>query len=195
MAQDPRIDAYIAKAAPFAQPILTHLRSLVHAAVPGLDETIKWGMPHFVHNGKNLAGLAAFKAHTAFVIHGEGRQGDAMGQYGKIASLDDLPDVAVLTAKLRATAARIDQAGLASTRKPSPKAAKTEIAMPDDLAAALAASEGLRASFDALPPGARREYLAWIISAKRPETRVKRLVIACEQVAAGKKLNWKYEAC
>jgi uncharacterized protein YdeI (YjbR/CyaY-like superfamily) len=195
LAQDPRIDAYIAKAAPFAQPILTHLRELVHAAVPRLEETIKWGMPHFVHNGKNLAGLAAFKAHTAFVIHGEGRQGDAMGQYGKIASLEDLPDAAELTAKLRAAAAAIDQAGSAPKRKSVAKAPKSAVPMPDDLAAALAATAGLRAIFDGFPPGAQREYLEWIVAAKRPETRARRIVTTCDQVAAGKKLNWRYEAC
>lgn len=195
MATDPRIDAYIAKAAPFAQPILTHLRQLVHATVPGLDEAIKWGMPHFVYKGKNLAGLAAFKAHTAFVIHGDGRQGDAMGQYGKIASMDDLPADADLAAKLLDASSRIDQDGTAIKTKPAPKAPKAEIAIPDDLAAALAAMQGVRERFEAFPPGARREYLEWIVSAKRPETRAKRIVTTCEQVAEGKKLNWKYENC
>lgn len=195
MATDPRIDAYIAKAAPFAQPILTHLRQLVHATVPGLDEAIKWGMPHFVYKGKNLAGLAAFKAHTAFVVHGDGRQGDAMGQYGKIASLADLPADTVLADKLLDAVSRIDQDGTAIKPKPAPKAPKAEIAMPDDLAAALAAMQGVRERFDAFPPGARREYLEWIVSAKRPETRAKRIVTTCEQVAEGKKLNWKYENC
>jgi len=195
MATDPRIDAYIAKAAPFAQPILTHLRQLVHATVPGLDEAIKWGMPHFVYKGKNLAGLAAFKAHTAFVVHGDGRQGDAMGQYGKIASLADLPADSVLADKLLDAVARIDQDGTAIKPKAVPKAPKAEIAMPDDLAAALDAMQGVRERFDAFPPGARREYLEWIVSAKRPETRAKRIVTTCEQVAEGKKLNWKYENC
>src|SRR5262245_10032936 len=102
MTPDPRIDAYIAKAAPFAQPILTHLRALIHAAVPGLDETLKWGMPHFTLGGKNLAGLTAFKAHTALVLHGEGRvnakDDEGMGGYGKIRSLADLPPDAEITA-------------------------------------------------------------------------------------------------
>jgi uncharacterized protein YdeI (YjbR/CyaY-like superfamily) len=195
MTKDERIDAYIAKAAPFAQPILIHLRQLVHATVPGLDETIKWGMPHFVYKGKNLAGLAAFKAHTAFVVHGDGRQGDAMGQYGKIASLGDLPSDADLAAKLLDAVTRIDQDGTAIKPKAAPKAPKAEIAMPDDLAAALDAMQGVRERFDAFPPGARREYLEWIVSAKRPETRAKRIATTCEQVAEGKKLNWKYENC
>src|SRR5690349_8887353 len=108
---DPRIDAYIAKAAPFAQPILTHLRALGHRALPEAEEGIKWGMPHFMVGGKNVAGLAAFKAHCAFVIHGEGRQGadegEGMGAYGKIADLSDLPADAQLETKVRDAAQRV----------------------------------------------------------------------------------------
>ncbi len=93
MKTDPRIDDYIAKAAPFARPILTRLREIVHAALPQAEETIKWSVPHFTVAGKNVAGMAAFKAHCSFAIHGEGRQGgDAgMGQYGKMASLAEIP--------------------------------------------------------------------------------------------------------
>ena len=195
MAQDPRIDAYIAKAQPFAQPVLTHLRALVHKALPGIDETIKWGMPHFVYKGKNLAGLAAFKAHAAFVIHGDGRQGDAMGQYGKIASLADLLSDKDLTAKLHEARARVDSSGTALKPKAAPKPPKAEIGMPDDFAAELAKLQGARERFDGWAPSHRREYLEWITEAKRPETRAKRIAQAGEWIAEGKKRNWKYESC
>ena len=194
-ATDPRIDAYIAKAAPFAQPILSHVRALVHTTIPGLEETLKWSMPHFVYKGKNLAGLAAFKAHAAVMIHGDGRQGDAMGQFGKIAALADLPSDKELAAKLLEAKARIDTEGTALKPKTAPKALKAEIATPDDFAEALAAMQGVRARFDGMPPSCRREYLEWITDAKRPETRAKRIATTCEQVAEGKKLNWKYENC
>ncbi|MFM5953359.1 MAG: YdeI/OmpD-associated family protein [Novosphingobium sp.] len=193
MASNPKIDAYIEKAAPFAQPILRHVRALVHATIPDLDEAVKWGMPHFTYKGKNLAGFAAFKAHAAVMIHGDGRQGDAMGQFGKIASLDDLPSDRDLAAKLQEARARIDYAGTALKPKAVPKAPKAEIPMPDDFAAALAAMQGVRDRFDAMPPGARREYLEWIVEAKRPETRATRIATAAEWIAEGKKRNWKYE--
>jgi uncharacterized protein YdeI (YjbR/CyaY-like superfamily) len=192
---DPRIDAYIAKAAPFAQPILNHLRGVVHATVDGLEETLKWGMPHFVYKGKNLAGFAAFKAHAAFVLHGEGRQGEGMGGYGKIGSIDELPADAVLRQAILDTRERIDTEGTAQKRKAKPSAPKADVLMPEDFAAALAAMQGVRERFDAFPPGARREYLEWIVGAKRAETRAARIAKACEQVAEGKKLNWKYENC
>jgi uncharacterized protein YdeI (YjbR/CyaY-like superfamily) len=195
MALDPRIDAYIAKAQPFAQPILKHLRALVHKALPEADETIKWGMPHFAYKGKNLAGIAAFKAHTAFVIHGDGRQGDAMGQYGKIAAMSDLPSDAELTAKLHEAKARVDTGGTAMKRNAAAKAPKGEIEMPDDFAAELAKLQGARERFDGWAPSHRRDYLEWITEAKRPETRAKRIAQAGTWIAEGKKRNWKYENC
>ena len=195
MARDQRIDGYIAKAAPFAQPILSHLRDLVHGRIDGLEETLKWGMPHFIYKGKNLAGMAAFKAHATFTIHGDGRQGDAMGQFGKLASLADLAADDALTAKLLAAKARIDTAGTALKPKAALKAPRPEIPLPDDFAAALAAKQGSRATFDGFATSHRREYLEWITEAKRPETRAKRIAQAAEWISEGKKRNWKYEGC
>ena len=63
---DPRIDAYLARAAAFAQPLLSRLREDVHAACPEVVETIKWSRPHFLLDGKLLCGMSAFKAHCAF---------------------------------------------------------------------------------------------------------------------------------
>lgn len=195
MAGDPRIDAYIEQAAPFARPILEHLRALVHAALPGAKETIKWSMPHFMIGGKNVAGMAAFKAHCAFVIHGEGRQGDAMGQYGKVAALPDLPSDAELTATLREVAARIAVKGTATPKGPGSRAPKAEIPVPGDLVEALGAVPAAAETFAAFAPSHRREYLEWITEAKRPETRAKRIAQAAQWLAEGKKRNWKYENC
>lgn len=189
---DPRIDAFIASAAPFAQPILAHLRALVHDALPDCVETIKWGMPHFTVGGKNMAGMAAFKAHCAFVIHGDGRQGDAMGQFGKITTLADLPSVAALTEKLHAARERTASGTKRSRARPAPKA---DIPVPDDFAAALAATPDAEAHFATFTPGYRREYLEWITEAKAATTRARRIAQAVDWIAAGKKRNWKYERC
>lgn len=190
MPRDPRIDEYIAKAPPFARPILSHLRALVHQAIPDFDETIKWRMPHFTVKGKNLAGMAAFKAHAAFMIHSEGRQGEAMGQFGKLTKLADLPDDAVLSAKLQAARERLKSA----IKKPrDPAKPKPEITLPADFAAAL--SPAARSHFDRFSPAQRREYLTWITEAKRPETRTRRITEASEWLTEGKKRNWKYESC
>jgi len=194
MARDPRIDAYIEKSAAFARPILAHVRDLVHATVPNVGEAVKWGMPHFTHKGKNIAGMAAFKAHCAVMVHGEGRQGEGggMGSYGKIASLEDLPGDTELAAKLRAARERIETAGTAikrpASRKPGP-----ELPVPQDFAAALRDAPAAKASFDAFPPSQRREYLEWVTEAKQDATRAKRLATSIEWLAEGKRRNWKYE--
>lgn len=194
MASDPRVDAFIAKAAPFAQPILTHFRALVHQAEPAAVETIKWGMPHFTLDGRILAGMAAFKAHAALIVEGAGERhgmgGGGMGHYGKIRSMDEMPDDTELLALLQAYAAKL-RSGEKKLKVARP--AKPETPMQDDLAAAL--SPAGRAALDAMAPSHRREYLEWIVEAKRPETRAKRVAQAAEWLAEGKKRNWKYENC
>ncbi len=200
MERDPRIDRKIAAAAAFARPILEHLRALVHRTVPEAGEAIKWGMPHFTYKGKNIAGMAAFKAHCAFMIHGEGRQGaeeggsEGMGSFGKIISLDDLPSDAVLAEKLRAAKARIDVEGTAMKRAAATKPKEPRrIEMPDDVGAALAANSAATQYWEGLAPSHRYEYLDWITEAKREETRAKRIGQALEWLAEGKRRNWKYE--
>ena len=199
MARDPRIDAYIERAAPFAQPILQHVRVLVHEACPAVEETIKWGMPTFVHAGAILCGMAAFKQHASFgfwkhaLVVGEGEPRDGMGSYGKMASLKDLPPKKTMIAHIR-KAMRLNEDGVKTpaTRKSAPKPPPQT---PDDLAAALAKNEVAQTTFDAFPPGCRREYIEWIVEAKREETRAKRLAQAVEWLAEGKRRNWKYENC
>jgi uncharacterized protein YdeI (YjbR/CyaY-like superfamily) len=194
MTTDPRIDDFIVKAAPFAQPILKQFRAVVHVAVPEAVETIKWGMPHFTMNGKILAGMAAFKAHAALMVEGAGErrgmEGGGMGNYGKLKSIDEMPADAELTELLQTRAANIRSGAKVAKPKPAPKA---EISAPEDFLAALTAKG--RETFDAFAPSHRREYLEWIVEAKRPETRAKRIAQAAEWLATGKKRNWKYEDC
>ena len=195
MSTDPRIDSYISKAPEFAQPILTYLRDLVHKTVPDAGEDIKWGMPCLTYKGKNLAGMAAFKAHCSFGVHGDGRAIEGMGQYGKMSSMDDMPSDATIVTALLAAKDRIDSTGTALKIGSKPKVAKPEIPVPDDFAAELAKAQGAREMFDSWAPSHRREYLEWITEAKRPETRAKRIAQAGEWIAVGKKRNWKYEDC
>lgn len=120
---DPRVDAYIAQAAPFAQPVLERLRADVHAACPDVHEAIKWSMPFFMHGGRNLAHMAAFKAHCAFgfelgrAVVDLGREAQAMGQFGRITSLADLPTSAEVRRLVKKAAALID-AGVRAPRAP-----------------------------------------------------------------------------
>lgn len=195
---DPRIDAYLANAAPFAQPILTHLRALVHRACPEVTETIKWSMPFFEHHGL-LCSMAAFKAHCAFGFHhqdmdrllaADGARGDdAMGSLGRLGVLSDLPSDATLLRYIR-RAAKLNESGAA--RRPAQKA-KPALPDPADLTAALKKKSAARAAWAKFPPGHRRESIEWITDAKRPETRAKRLATTLEWLAEGKPRNWKYQ--
>jgi len=196
MTRDPRIDGYIGKQAEFARPILAWLRERVHAACPDAEETIKWSHPFFTYRGRPLANMAAFKAHAAFGFWDRsdktGKEGEAMGQLGRIASLDDLPAAAEVEAQVKAAVARMD-AGVKPIR--AVRAPRPELPVPPELAEALAGDPAASATFDAFPPGCRREYCEWIGEAKRPETRARRAAEAVAWMRDGKRRNWKYEAC
>ena len=197
MNRDPRVDAYIAARQPFAQPILIHLRELVHAHAPGAEETLKWGVPHFTLGGQNLAGMAAFKEHATFgfwrdeEVTGSPRDTDAMGSMGRLAMLADLPSDEVMAAYI-AKAAALCVEGKAKRPAPKPKAA---LDLPDDLGAALGANAAAQGHWDAFSPGKRRDYIEWVLEAKREETRIKRIETIVAQVAEGKDRNWKYKSC
>ena len=200
MRKDPRVDAYVAKAAPFAQPILKTLRAAVHAACPDVEETVKWGMPAFVTDGRILCGMAAFKAHATFgfwhkgmqAVTGAGSTG-MIGALGRITSPADLPPAKTLRVWLR-KAVELNASGEPARPRPERKPAGA-VVVPADLAAALKKSPKAKAIFDGFPPGRRREYAEWITEAKREETRARRLATAVEWIAQGKARNWKYENC
>lgn len=194
--RDPRVDAYIAKSADFAQPILAYLRALVHEVCPDVQETLKWRMPTFLHEGRILCGLAAFKQHASFWfwrgmnLTDGWNDRNGMGAFGKLASLEDLPPKKELVAhltKAREFAAAGAKFVVAKKRapKPAPKA-------PDDFAAALKKDKKALAVYAGFSPSCKREYIDWIVEAKRAETRARRLAQAVEWIADGKQRNWKY---
>lgn len=198
MTTDPRVDAYIARSADFAKPILAHLRAIVHEACPETEETMKWSSPAFMYRGKILCSFAAFKAHATFgfwrgkEVLGEDAGMDAMGQFGRIASLDDLPEPVALKALIQKGMAVTD--GGPAPRQPK-HPSRQPIAMPDDLAEALAHNAEASATYDSFPPSAQYDYLEWVTEAKRPDTRAKRVAQSIEWLAEGKRRHWKYEAC
>ncbi|HEY9512274.1 MAG TPA: YdeI/OmpD-associated family protein [Rhodanobacter sp.] len=196
---DPRIDAYIAKSAEFARPLLEHLRERVHAACPEVEEGLKWSMPFFSYKGAPMCMMASFKQHCSFgfwlskEVTG-GSNEDGMGQFGKLATLQDLPPDKQLATYLKKAMA-LNEAGVKKTR---PKTiAKPAPLLPDDLAALLAQKKhaGARKTYGGFGPGAQREYVDWINEAKTDATRQKRIATTLEWLAEGKKRNWKYENC
>lgn len=195
----PGIDAYIARSAPFARPILKHLRAIVHAGCPDVEETLKWGHPSFDFKGI-LCGMAAFKAHATFgfwkyaLLIGDRKLGKsdekAMGQFGRITSIADLPDRTTLIALVRRAAALNEQ----GIRPPRPKRRPaTPPRTPVLLAAALRKSKKALATFQALSPSHKRDYIEWLTEAKGEDTRARRLATAIAWMAEGKHRNWKYD--
>jgi len=198
--KDPRVDAYIAKAAEFAQPILSHVRDLVHKACPEVEESIKWGMPSFGYHGI-LVQMAAFKAHCSVgfwkgsSVFGDdpiAQKREGMGSLGKLTSVKDLPSDREFTRYLKRAMEynlKHEAAPLPSVRK-----AKPALKTPVYLTAALSKNKKAREEFEAMAPSKRRDYIEWLEEAKTDETRAKRLKQTVEQVAEGKGRNWKYEA-
>ena len=196
--RDPRIDQYIDKSAPFAHAILRHLREVVHTACPTVEETMKWSFPHFMYQGM-LCSMASFKQHCAFGLwkgslileQGGDRARDAMGHFGRITSVDDLPSDEILTSYIH-TAMKLNEEGVQP-----PKARKTgskpELAVPEALMEALRGNEAALAAFEKFSPSNKREYADWIADAKSDATRQRRLEQAVEWIAEGKSRNWKYE--
>jgi uncharacterized protein YdeI (YjbR/CyaY-like superfamily) len=197
--RDKRVDAYISKSAEFAQPILRELREIVHEGCPEVEETIKWGMPSFTYKGI-LCGLASFKQHCAFhfwrgalIVDGmNNKSEDAMGQFGRITSMKDLPARKTLAAYVK-KAKELHDAGI--KLPPKPKAAKKELVVPSYFTAAVKKNKKALATFEGFPYSHKKEYVEWVTEAKTDETRNRRLATTVEWLAEGKSRNWKYAKC
>ncbi|WP_158885546.1 YdeI/OmpD-associated family protein [Rhodanobacter sp. L36] len=200
---DPRIDSYIEKSPAFAQPILRHLRDVVHATCPDVEESIKWSMPFFGYNGSSICMMAAFKQHVGFgfwlsrqVVGGDSADDskDGMGQFGKITSIKDLPSKKELAAYIKKATA-LNEAGV-KLRRPK-TAVKPPPVVPEALAASLRLKKHVasRTHYNAMSASMQREYVEWINQAKTDATRDKRIATTIEWLAEGKSRNWKYAKC
>ncbi len=203
--KSPAVDAYIAKSAVFARPILTHLRSLMHKAHPPIRETLKWGVPHFEHKGI-VAGMAAFKQHAAFGFWSQRLLKEKLGKDAerlfpknaergmggrKFRSLSELPPDALLIRAIKAAVA-LNEEGVRPKRELKKK---PPLKVPPYLTAALRKNAGAKKTFAGFTPSQRREYVKWLTDAKQAATRERRLATTIEWLAEGKRLNWKYQNC
>jgi len=200
VSKDKRIDAYIAKSKDFAKPILTRIRKVVHEACPDVVETVKWGMPHFDYKGM-MCGMASFNEHCTFGFWKAKLMNDydkkfetigetAMGHFGRITSMKDLPSDAIIKKYVK-EACRLNDEGLTVSR-PAPKA-KTPLKVPAYFKAALAKNKMAQMHFDEFSYSKKKDYVEWITEAKTEETRNKRMATSIEWLTEGKGRNWKYE--
>ncbi|MCB0430520.1 MAG: YdeI/OmpD-associated family protein [Flavobacteriales bacterium] len=197
---NPDVDHYIARSAPFAQLVLQHIRKLIHQACPEVEEKMKWSFPHFDYKGM-MCSMAAFKQHCAFTFWKgalledpnrvmDKKRSEAMGQFGRIALIDDLPEDAIVLGLIR-DAMRLNDEGI--KLPPKPKKPVNKVTVPDILRDALGKNKKAGAQFEALSAACQREYIQWITEAKREETRERRVKSAIEWISEGKHLNWKYQ--
>ena len=199
--KDKRIDAYIAKSQPFAQPIMKHLRELIHKACPDVTETIKWGMPSFDYKGL-LFGFAAFKQHCAggfwkskllqdsnnYLGERKNQGGEAMGNMGRITSLKDLPPDKAFIDFVKQHM-KLNEEGIKIEKK---TVTKKELIVPKELIVALSKNKKAKDTFDNFPTSQKREYTEWIDEAKTEATKNKRLATTIEWLTEGKIRQWKY---
>lgn len=209
MSTIPEVDDYIASCAEWARPILERFRNAARAASTRIEEEIKWGVPNFTHHGI-VANMAAFKNH---VTVGFWRAKDLSDPEGlltdskngamcgmKITSLEEVPPQRVLVAYFKEAMALNEKlaAGRAASRKSGKKKkASTKTArkldVPDWFTAALKKNRKARATFESFAWSYQRDYVQWLLEAKRETTRARRLETAIEWLAEGKHRNWKYE--
>ena len=198
---DKRVDAYIAKSADFAQPIMNHLRKLIHATCPDVEETMKWSFPHFDHKGM-MCSMAAFKQHCSFTFWKGSLMKDshkvmenvgetAMGQFGRITELKDLPSDKILIAYIK-EAAKLNEDGV---KLPAKSKAKKELVIPGYFMKSLKKNKRAMETFDSFSYSNKKEYVGWVTEAKTDTTREKRLATSVEWMAEGKIRNWKYVKC
>jgi uncharacterized protein YdeI (YjbR/CyaY-like superfamily) len=187
--KSPEVDAYIAKAAPFARPILEQIRAAFHKADPQIEESIKWGVPNFEHDGI-VGNMAAFKQHVNWGFWKASLMSGKTPLREKIADVSELPPEKKMLALIR-EAVQLNAGGVKAAR-PARKA-PAPVETPADLLAALKRDKRALAAFEAFPPSHKREYIQWIVEAKQEATRAKRIAQAVEWIAEGKSRNWKYE--
>jgi uncharacterized protein YdeI (YjbR/CyaY-like superfamily) len=202
--KDKKIDAYIAKSADFAKPILNHIRELVHKTCPTVEEKVKWGMPFFDYKGEMLCHIASFKQHAVMgfwkaslmkdpVLVENAKSETGMGHLGRITSLKEMPPDKKIIAWIK-EAMELNDKGikLPAKVKPTDKE-KKELTVPDYFTKALAKNKKAKQVFENFAYSHKKEYLAWITEAKTEETRNKRMETALEWMAEGKSRLWKYE--
>ncbi len=200
MNTDKRVDAYISKAPDFAQPILRYIRETVHEAVPEAEETMKWSMPFFEYKGI-LCGMSAFKKHCALVmwkskhiLPGGQKSAGAMGAFGRLTSVKDLPSKKVLIGYFN-KARHLNEEGIGSPIAARSKREKKDLVVPPHFLSALQKNKKAKATFEGFSYAKQKDYVEWVTEAKTDETRKKRLATSMEWLAEGKSRNWKYERC
>lgn len=197
--RSPAVDAYIRKSQPFARPILSRIRTIVHKQCPDVEECLKWGFPHFDYKG-GLCSMAAFKQHCAFGFWKhtllkdaekvlEVKDRTAMGHLGRITKMAELPSTKALGTLVK-QAVKLNEAGI---KQPRVIKKKSPLKVPAYFMAAVRKNKKALATFEKFSTSCQREYVEWVSEAKQAATRERRMATTVEWLAQGKQRNWKYQ--
>lgn len=194
------VDAYLAKMADFAKPILTHLREIIHTTCPEVEESIKWGTPHYSYKGDHLCMMAGFKQHCSFSLYkaelmkdpeiqDSVKTGKKFGYMDKVKAMSELPSKKVLVAYLK-EAMELNASG-AKKSKPVKEKPAVDVVAPKEFLEALKRNTQANAIFESKSPSFRKNYIIWMADAKTDETRRKRVEQSLEWIAEGKDRFWQ----
>lgn len=172
---------------------LTALRHLVLES--GLTEDLKWGMPCYTVNGKNILMVAAFKEYCSLsffkgslmedadnVLVSPGENSQAM-RYMKFTNLAEIVANQEQIKTYITEAITIEKTGKKVQFKKEPEP------MPDELLTAFEKYAGLKEAFEALTPGRQRAYILYFTQSKESKTRMNRIEKCREKILNGQGLN------
>ncbi|GAB4378624.1 MAG: YdeI family protein [Salibacteraceae bacterium] len=194
MKSSPTVDDYI-KQHPEYEEELRLLRSLLQKT--GLEECVKWGVPHYQLDNKTIIGMAAFKTYVGLWFH----QGVFLSDPDKVlinAQKDKTRGLRQMRFKhigeinSQQIARYIDEAIANHKAGKGIKPQKRKLVLPQELKDILLIDSKLRAKFEALTPGRQREYADYIGGAKQSETRIGRLKKCIPMIMEGVGLNDRY---
>lgn len=190
---NPKVDAFIGRADKW-QAEYKLMRQIVMDC--GLTEDLKWGVPCYTVNGKNVIIIHGFKEYCAFLFIKGALMQDLKGifiqqtenvqsaRHVRFTSVDEIEE---LTPTLKAyilEAVEVEKSDLKVEYKKT-----TEFPMAEEFKARLDKDPALQSAFNALTPGRQRAYLLFFSTPKQSQTRAARVDKSIPQILAGKGLN------
>jgi len=197
MSVEDRIQKYISEHKKFEE-VLSELRRILHKHP--FEETVKWGIPTYVYQKKNLVGIGGFKNHVGLWFFQGALLEDKQqllhnAQEGKTKGMRQIHfksvnqiNESILDQYLQETIEN-QEAG----RFVKINSASKEVILPEELKKKLAEDENLNICFQGLTPGRQREYASYISEAKREKTKADRLSKIMPMIKERKGLNDKYK--
>jgi uncharacterized protein YdeI (YjbR/CyaY-like superfamily) len=188
-----KVDAYLSKTEKWREEF-EELRKIILDC--DLSEELKWGVPCYSHNGKNIVLIHGFKEYCAVLFFKGALLKDAEGvlimqtenvQSARQIRFADVKEIIQLMAVLKSyirEAIAVEKAGLEVSFKKT-----DEFTVADEFQDMLNEKPALKSAFDALTPGRQRAYLLYFFAPKQSKTRVSRIEKSMQKILDGKGLN------